>query len=40
MARYVVSLGGNALGNNSEEQKKALIKVADAVVDLIIANKR
>ena len=26
MARYVVSLGGNALGNNSEEQKKALIK--------------
>ena len=24
MARYVVSLGGNALGNNSEEQKKAL----------------
>ena len=26
MARYVVSLGGNALGNNSEEQKKALIE--------------
>ena len=38
MARYVVSLGGNALGNNSEEQKKALIKVADAIVDLIIDN--
>ena len=38
MARYVVSLGGNALGNNSEEQKKALIKVADAITDLIIAN--
>ena len=38
MARYVVSLGGNALGNNSEEQKKALIKVADAIVDLIIEN--
>ena len=36
MGRYVVSLGGNALGNNSEEQKKALIKVADAIVDLII----
>ncbi len=36
MAKYVVSLGGNALGNNSEEQKKALIKVADAIVDLII----
>ena len=38
MARYVVSLGGNALGSNCEEQKKALIKVADAIVDLIIAN--
>ena len=38
MARYIVSLGGNALGNNSEEQKKALIKVADAIVDLIIDN--
>ena len=38
MARYVVSLGGNALGNNSEEQKKALIKVADAIADLIINN--
>ena len=38
MARYVVSLGGNALGNNSEEQKKALIKVADAITDLIMDN--
>ena len=38
MARYVVSLGGNALGNNAEEQKKALIKVAEAITDLIIAN--
>ena len=38
MARYVVSLGGNALGNNSEEQKKALVKVADAITDLIIDN--
>ena len=35
MAKYVVSLGGNALGNNSDEQKKALIKVADSIVDLI-----
>ena len=34
MAKYVVSLGGNALGNNAEEQKEALIKVADAIVDL------
>ena len=38
MARYVVSLGGNALGNNAEEQKKALIKVAEAITDLIIDN--
>ena len=38
MAKYVVSLGGNALGNNSEEQKQALVKVAEAISDLIIAN--
>ena len=38
MARYVVSLGGNALGNNAEEQKKALVKVADAIVGLIVDN--
>ena len=38
MAKYVVSLGGNALGNNGEEQKKALIKVAEAITDLIIDN--
>ena len=38
MAKYVVSLGGNALGNNAEEQKQALIKVADAISDLIIAG--
>ncbi len=38
MARYVVSLGGNALGNNAEEQKKSLIKVAEAITDLIINN--
>ena len=38
MAKYVVSLGGNALGNNSEEQKQALIKVADAISELIIAG--
>ena len=35
MAKYVVSLGGNALGNNPEEQKQALIKVAEAISDLI-----
>ena len=35
MAKYVVSLGGNALGNNAEEQKQALIKVAEAITELI-----
>ena len=38
MARYIVSLGGNALGNNAEEQKKALIQVADAISELIKDN--
>ncbi len=36
MAKYVVSLGGNALGNNPSEQKQALIKVADAITGLIM----
>ena len=35
MSRYVVSLGGNALGNNAEEQKKLLVKVAEPIVALI-----
>ena len=35
MAKYVVSLGGNALGNNPDEQKQALIKVADAISELV-----
>ena len=38
MARYVVSLGGNALGNNPEEQKGALKKVAEAITALIKGN--
>ena len=38
MAKYVVSLGGNALGNNPIEQKQALIKVAEAMTDLIMDN--
>ena len=38
MAKYVVSLGGNALGKNSEEQKQALIKVAEAITGLIMDN--
>ena len=35
MAKYVVSLGGNALGKNPEEQKQALVKVADAISELV-----
>ena len=38
MAKYVVSLGGNALGNNPEEQKQALVKVAEAITGLIMDN--
>ena len=35
MSRYVVSLGGNALGNNAEEQKELLKHVAAPIVELI-----
>ena len=35
MTRYVVSLGGNALGNNAEEQKALLVGVAKSIVHLI-----
>ena len=35
MSRYVVSLGGNALGNNTEEQKELLKGVAKPIVELI-----
>lgn len=35
MSRYVVSLGGNALGNNAEEQKALLKGVAKSIVHLI-----
>jgi len=35
MSRYVISLGGNALGNNAEEQKKLLKHVAYAIYPLI-----
>lgn len=35
MKRYVVSLGGNALGNNAEEQKELVNKVATYIVELI-----
>ena len=36
MARYVVSLGGNALGNTPEAQKVALKNVAEAILSLIL----
>lgn len=35
MSRYVVSLGGNALGKNAEEQKELLKGVAKSIVHLI-----
>ena len=40
MAKYVVSLGGNALGNNPTEQKQALIRVASAISDLLVSNNQ
>lgn len=38
MSRYVVSLGGNALGNTPEEQKELLKKVAKPIVCLLADN--
>jgi carbamate kinase len=38
MSRYVISLGGNALGNTPQEQKDLLIKVSDAIYPLIEAG--
>lgn len=35
MSKYVISLGGNALGNNPKEQKELLIDVAKPIVELI-----
>ena len=35
MSRFVVSLGGNALGNNAEEQKELVSKVAKYIATLI-----
>ena len=35
MSRYVISLGGNALGNNAEEQKRLVSNVAKYIVNLI-----
>ena len=38
MSRYVISLGGNALGNNADEQKRLLMHVARAIYPLIEMN--
>ena len=38
MSRYVISLGGNALGNNADEQKRLLVHVAKAIYPLIEMN--
>jgi carbamate kinase len=38
MSKYVISLGGNALGNNAEEQKILLEKVSKAILPIIIEN--
>ncbi|MBN2299871.1 MAG: carbamate kinase [Acholeplasmataceae bacterium] len=38
MSRYVISLGGNALGKNASEQKELLKDVAHAIFPLIEAN--
>jgi carbamate kinase len=38
MSRYVISLGGNALGHTPEEQKKLLNHVAEALYPLIEEN--
>lgn len=35
MSRYVISLGGNALGNNAQEQKELLKDVSKPIVSLI-----
>ena len=40
MAKYVISLGGNALGNNPQEQKQALIRVAEAISDLLVSDNQ
>ncbi len=38
MSRFVISLGGNALGKNASEQKELLKDVAQAIFPLIEAN--
>ena len=36
--KVVIALGGNALGNNLEEQQKAVKITSKAIVDLLEAN--
>ena len=36
--RYVVALGGNALGNSPKEQLKLVKHTAESIVDLVEAN--
>ena len=33
--RVVIALGGNALGKDIEEQKQAVAKTAEVIVDLV-----
>ena len=40
MAKIVVALGGNALGQTPEEQLAAVSKAATAIVDLIAAGHK
>lgn len=37
--KIVIALGGNALGNNVEEQRKAVAHTAGVIVDLIEDRK-
>ena len=35
MGKIVIALGGNALGNNVEEQKEAINQIVPSLIDLI-----
>lgn len=39
MARIVIALGGNALGNTPEEQKAKVVNAAKTIVDLVAQGK-
>ena len=40
MKKIVLALGGNALGNSPEEQKKAVAQTAKSIVDLVAAGNK